>query len=607
MNPRCNRSRTNRQRPVRGTIFRWGVAGLLSLASTAVFAGVAQAGDFRGQQPERLLDTRESGTTVDGSAAGGGAVAADSTLRLKVAGRGSVPTDVDTIVLNVAVAGPAEGGYLTVFDCDEDRPIAANVNYAAGQVTSNAAVSAVSESGEVCIYSYASTHLIVDTSGSFPTDVLAPTATPRRMLDTRSDGVTIDGAFAAGGAIEAGTTLRVPIAGRGGIPVGADSVVMNMAVVRPQDNGYVTAFPCGESRPTTASLNYERGVVRPNLVVGRLGDGDICVYVSSTTEMVIDVAGSLMRPGFVPLDRPARFVDTRPSGSTVDGALERIQIRSAGSATAIPIAGRGGVPLDATGVVMNLAVVGPVDAGYATVHPRGADRPTTSSLNFLSGQTLSNAVIVPLGGDGEVCLFTKQSAHYVLDVVGYLTGPASDAIPAPGTDCDGNGGGDGGGDGGNGGQGLPPGTYTVGTDIEPGRYEMYSDGPGFCDWEPRDANGDEIEGEFARMAGRFIVDILATDATFDFPADCGSELIPYSPPADAPSTTTIEAGYHVVGDHIAAGVWKFSSEGACYWERLTSFDRSTASVIDNDFVAEPAGEFTVTVEPTDVGFLIRCN
>ena len=41
-----------------------------------------------------------------------------------------------------------------------------------------------------------------------------------------------------------------------------------------------------------------------------------------------------------------------------------------------------------------------------------------SSVNFVAGQTVANAVVVPLSGDGSVCFYASQAAHLVVDVSG---------------------------------------------------------------------------------------------------------------------------------------------------------------------------------------------
>ena len=84
---------------------------------------------------------------------------------------------------------------------------------------------------------------------------------------------------------------------------------------------------------------------------------------------------------------PNRFLDTRTMGGTL----------GAGGRKALQITGRAGIPADAVGVVMNVTATNTTDAGYLTVFPTGAAQPTTSSLNFVPGQTVPNLVMSKLG------------------------------------------------------------------------------------------------------------------------------------------------------------------------------------------------------------------
>jgi hypothetical protein len=56
-----------------------------------------------------------------------------------------------------------------------------------------------------------------------------------------------------------------------------------------------------------------------------------------------------------------------------------------------------------------------------TVWPCGADRPNASSLNFVSGQTIPNAVITKVGAGGKVCIYTTTATHVIADINGYHT------------------------------------------------------------------------------------------------------------------------------------------------------------------------------------------
>jgi hypothetical protein len=88
-------------------------------------------------------------------------------LRVEVTGVGGVPdAAVGAVSLNVVAVDPSGAGYVTVFPCGA-RPLVASVNYTAGEIVPNAVIAPVSPDGEVCLFSLADTHLVVDLNGWF--------------------------------------------------------------------------------------------------------------------------------------------------------------------------------------------------------------------------------------------------------------------------------------------------------------------------------------------------------------------------------------------------------------------------------------------------------
>jgi hypothetical protein len=118
---------------------------------------------------------------------------------------------------------------------------------------------------------------------------------------------------------------------------------------------------------------------------------------------------------------PARLLDTRPGGSTADGAAQGGGAPGAGATIALQVAGRAGVPADAGAAVLNVTAADAQAPGYVTVYPCGAPQPNASSLNFAAGATIPNGVIAKIGDGGTVCLFTSEPTQLLVDVAGYFT------------------------------------------------------------------------------------------------------------------------------------------------------------------------------------------
>ena len=244
--------------------------------------------------PARLLDTRPGESTVDGISAGIGIREQGSTLTVDVAGRAGIPADAAAVVLNVAVTAPEASGYATVFPCDAAAPTASSLNHSGGQTISNAVVAKIGADGDVCLFTLSRAHYIVDVAAYFPAGTFEPLAAPARLLDTRPGGSTADGQFQGIGQRTAGSSLRLDINGRVGIPDEATAVVLNVTAVLPVGPGYATVFPRGVAIPQASHLNYATGDVISNAVVATIGvDGDVCLFTLAAADYVVDVTGYL--------------------------------------------------------------------------------------------------------------------------------------------------------------------------------------------------------------------------------------------------------------------------------------------------------------------------
>jgi hypothetical protein len=91
----------------------------------------------------------------------------------------------------------------------------------------------------------------------------------------------------------------------------------------------------------------------------------------------------------------------------------------------VTVAGNGGVPTTASAtppkaVVLNVTVANPNAASDLVAWPAGASQPLASDLNFVSGQTVSNLVVVELSPAGQIDIFNAfGSTNVIVDVVGW--------------------------------------------------------------------------------------------------------------------------------------------------------------------------------------------
>jgi hypothetical protein len=122
--------------------------------------------------------------------------------------------------------------------------------------------------------------------------VLVP-LTPARLLETRPGSHTIDGQFQGIGKLGAGDTLKLTVAGRGGVPADATAVVLNVTALEPTTATFLTLWPSTAPLPLASNLNPTPGQPpTPNLVTVGLGDKDVSIFnLAGDVDVVADVMG----------------------------------------------------------------------------------------------------------------------------------------------------------------------------------------------------------------------------------------------------------------------------------------------------------------------------
>jgi hypothetical protein len=343
------------------------------------------------------------------------------------------------VLLNVtAVDAPADGylsvtpkpqaccGGMAIYDDQatliSGEPASSNLNVTTSQTVPNLVLARVGAGGKIRLYNWAGpTNVIADLAGWFGTGGANlggdgfRAVTPSRLLDTRN---AIGGPTRPFAAFE---TRTLKVAGVGGVPADATSVVVNVTAANVTGSGFTTVFPANTTLPTASNLNYRAGDVRANLSVVRIGaNGSISLYAAeSATDLVVDVMGSFgpTGGGQVTTITPVRLADSR-SALRVHGGL-----LGTGEVVKIPVGGQAGVPANATAVILNVTAGDTAGFGFFTVYPTAAAVPLASNVNFNApGQNVPNMVMVGLGGDGSISVKNGAAgANLIIDVFGYVT------------------------------------------------------------------------------------------------------------------------------------------------------------------------------------------
>ncbi len=350
-------------------------------------------------------------------------------LRIPMAGNYGIPTsDVVAVSFNLVAVEAGGPGFMTVWPCASSQPYTSALNFTTGQTVANSVIAPVNlaadPAGTVCIASTQPAHVVIDVNGWFSAASGLTTMTPVRAMDTRNGtgGVAIS---RVGGS---GTPLTLQMTGVNGVPAtGVSAVSINLTATNtysPRGGGYVTAYPCGTTPPLASNVNYTNGkTVANGVVVPVSPTGTVCFFVEGEADLIVDLNGWISSgSGFKPVT-PQRMFDTREGSGGVVASL--IGNGSGGPAMIeVPVHGRWGLPASGVGsVFFNLtATDSPLGnrGGFVTVYPCTADRPFTSSLNYVGVEAVGNSVIARVSPQGTVCFFVHGSVQLIADTSGWM-------------------------------------------------------------------------------------------------------------------------------------------------------------------------------------------
>ena len=352
---------------------------------------------FTPTAPYRLVDTR--------IAQGASRLKGGTVTRIAVAG-----PEVAAVSANFVAVGASAAGYLTAFDCASNRPTVSMLGYQPGQPIASQAVVPLHD-GDLCLFAKADVDVVIDVNGTYAGGAGAGfvPVEPERVYHSES----------AGRPLAAGTERPVAIAGRAA-PDDAVAVALNVTAVAPGAAGYLQVYPCGApSTEQISTINFGPGDVRPNSVVVPVDSaGRVCLRSTATTDVIVDITGyfgddGLTFQGLVPV-RMFDSRDRQPELNHITGGA----LPSAGQVLRIPIAGHRGVPDDARAVAVNVTATAAAAPTHLTAFPCG-EVPWTSNLNVTPAQvSVANGAAIQLSPEGDLCVFTLQPAHVIVDVTG---------------------------------------------------------------------------------------------------------------------------------------------------------------------------------------------
>ncbi len=265
-----------------------------------------------------------------------------------------------------------------------------------------------------------------------PTPAQFVAVTPCRAVDTRNANGTFGGP-----AITGHMSRDFPLAESDnlcGIPSTAIAYSLNVTVIPDGRLGYLTIWPSSQAQPTVSLMNSLDGRIKANAAIIPAGmpNGSVSVYVTDTTNVVLDIDGYFTAPSDSTLAfyalTPCRVVDTRnPNGHLggpfMTGSHERD----------FPILESSCIPSGVSPAAYSFnvtAVPHPSGQrlGYLSVWPAGQQQPVVSTLNNPTGTIVANAAIVPVGTNGGIAVYPNNDTDLLIDINGYFAAQSSSGL-----------------------------------------------------------------------------------------------------------------------------------------------------------------------------------
>jgi PKD repeat protein len=268
---------------------------------------------------------------------------------------------------------------------------------------------------------------IVTVTSSSPSEKLAffPIA-PCRTFDSRT-----------GSALPGNVMTTIPIttaagATKCGVPATARAAALNLAVLASTSAGYLTVWNGTGAAPIVSAVVFPAGntvrASQANVALSAGGTFAVQPGLSGTapsTHLIVDVYGYFAAdtvPAAVARGpykyqgtAPYRVYDSRPSASLSKGDTRYVQVDRAAT----------GIAEGESALAANLHVIGSVAGGHATLFSSAIGLPPeASTINFAAAGTLTNGVLIELGGRPaddlglQYVTAVSSTTHVALDAVG---------------------------------------------------------------------------------------------------------------------------------------------------------------------------------------------
>ena len=393
----------------------WG-GGLFWAAAVAAFFAIPPSAQaqvlasnlkFTPIAPCRVADTRNPGY--------GGVISTGSFRVISLAGVCGLPSTAKAYALNltlVPVSGAAIQSVALMPSGYTNGGTTVTISNPNARLRANNAIIAAGNQNAIDIRvaaqtAPATTHAFIDVNGYFSESspyVYYPVF-PCRVADTR---------LGSGQMLGANSPRTFPVAGSCGVPTSAKAFVLNFTMVPPGAVGYLTVYPTGGPQPVVSTMNNLNGFILANGAIAPAGQsGQIDLYTTDATHMIIDVSGYFDLPG-------------GPSSASTLTVINPCRAASA-TVTNTPYSLTSCAPPTSTGYTMNATLQPSLAVGFLTVWPYSlGSQPTVSLLNAIENEIVSNGLIAAAGSGGQLSAYINGGAATLsFDLTGYFTSVSS--------------------------------------------------------------------------------------------------------------------------------------------------------------------------------------
>lgn len=361
--------------------------------------------------PCRIADTRNPNGPFGGPSVSGGTSRGFTVPNSAC----NIPATAQAYSMNATVVPKGPLGFLTMFPCGQAPPLVSTLNSTDGRVKAGAAIVPAGTGGAVCAFVSNDTDLVLDINGYFvpagtPSSLAFFPLAPCRMVDTRLAPGPLGGPSLVASSVRTFPLLSSTC----NVPAMAQAYSLNYTSVPKGSLGFLTTWPAGQTQPLVSTLNAPTGVVTANAAIVPAGtNGDVSVFVTNNSDLVVDINGYFAPPGIGGLSfhtlSPCRVLDTRTLG--IPPILGGVSIN-------VPFSGCASPPI-AQSYLLNATVVPQGPLGFLTLWPDSLSQPLVSSLNAVDGTVTSNLSIVPTLNTA-IDAFVSNPTHLVLDISGYF-------------------------------------------------------------------------------------------------------------------------------------------------------------------------------------------